>query len=285
MAPNVFSSMVRGSIPAIVILVMIACKKLLPARKTSPAFRKLSPQALRDRFLPLKRRIFAGWFVVAVAFFFGSWLWLHGTNRFLASLDGPAVFRLFPEPAMWWIFPVIGTICLSWELTLQLWSLLSNRDTVNLFTEWSNTDPAFWGPSKFQGVDYRRVFRWMALLIAGPFGIGILLGVNMHASVGPDRIRDCGYAFHPCKIYQLSGVRRITLIEGFRDKSGKLIDRAGVVLDFKDGRRWSSAEWGDWKQFVDPALENYLVSRTGLSLHFALTEKDIPHLTNESTPN
>jgi|HubBroStandDraft_5_1064220.scaffolds.fasta_scaffold246143_1 hypothetical protein len=279
------NSMARASIPAVVVLVMMVSAKLLTARKTNPAFHKVSSQALRDRFLPLKGRIFGGWFAVAVAFFFASWLAGYGINRLLAGLDGPAIFRLFPEPAMWWVFPFIGTLCLSWEVTLQIWTRFAGRDTVDLFVEWSNTDSAFWARSKFEAVDYRRVLRWMALLGAGPFGVGVLLGVNMHASVGPDRIRDCRYAFQPCRIYMLNDTVRITEIAGVRDKSGKLIDRAGVVLDFKDGHRWSSAKWGDWRQFADPALEKYLIGRTGLPLHFALTEKEIPQLAGRSAPN
>lgn len=285
MDSNLYSSLVRGSIPAIIALVMIVCTKLLPARKANPAFRRLSSKALHDRFMPLRRRILCGWFIVAVTFFFGSWSVLYGTNRFLAGLDGPAIIRLYPEPAIWWVFPSIGAISLSLELTLQIWTLFAGRDTVDLFVEWSNTDSSFWGPSKFPGIDWRRAYRWMALLVAGPFGIGVLLGINMHASVGPDRIRDCGYAFRPCMVYQLDSARRITQIEGFRNRSGKLINRAGVIIDFQSGDRWSSAEWGDWSQFVDPALKNYLTARTRLTLRFALTEGDILPLASESVPH
>jgi hypothetical protein len=284
MGSDLFSSVVRASIPAIVAIFMIVCAKMLPARKADPAFRKLSPKALSERFMPLRRRIIAGWFSVAVVFFFGSWFVLSSMNRLLAWIDGPVAFRLFPEPAMWWVFPCIGALTLSWELTLQIWARFSGRDTVNLFVQWSNSDSSFWGRQKFGPVDYRRIFRLMALIFAMPAGIGIFLGVGMHASIGTDTIRDCGYGFRPCRVYSLADARRITQIEGFRDNSGKLINRAGVVIDFKDGRRWFSGKWGDWSQFVDPALASYIEARTRLPLHFALTEKDIPPISEQAQP-
>jgi hypothetical protein len=129
------------------------------------------------------------------------------------------------------------------------------------------------------------VLRWLALLIALPIGIFTVLALNMHASIGPDLIRDCGYAFRPCSVYALSDVRRITQVEGFRTKDGKLTKRAGVVLDFKDGRRWSSADWGSFRASVDPALAAFLRAKTGLPLNFAETEDDIPPLEGPSPTN
>jgi hypothetical protein len=47
------------------------------------------------------------------------------------------------------------------------------------------------------------------------------------------------------------------------------------VLDFSDGRRWSSADLGDFKPSVDRALVSYLQSRTGLDPRYAETQEDI----------
>jgi hypothetical protein len=56
---------------------------------------------------------------------------------------------------------------------------------------------------------------------------------------------------------------------------GKLHSRAGVVLDFADGRRWSSAEIGDFRDSMDPQLLAFLIERVGLPLRQADTEMDI----------
>jgi hypothetical protein len=68
----------------------------------------------------------------------------------------------------------------------------------------------------------------------------------------------------------------MTLIEGFRDRDGKLHARAGIILDFADERRWSSADSGDFNKSVDPGLSTYLIEHTGLPLEQAETEMDIP---------
>jgi hypothetical protein len=68
----------------------------------------------------------------------------------------------------------------------------------------------------------------------------------------------------------------MTQIEGFRDRDGKLSRRAGIVVDFADGRRWSSADTGDFRDSVYPALLACLTERSRLPLEQAQTEVDIP---------
>jgi len=116
----------------------------------------------------------------------------------------------------------------------------------------------------------------MALVIALPIGIFTVLALPMHTALRHQDIRACGYAWAGCSTFEYSQAVRMTVIEGFRDRDGKLQARAGIVLDFADGRRWSSADLGDFRKSVDPALSTYLIERTGLPLEQAETEMDIP---------
>jgi len=70
----------------------------------------------------------------------------------------------------------------------------------------------------------------------------------------------------------------MTMIEGSRDRNGKLIRRAGILLDFADGSRWSSADIGDFLQTVDPEFAEFLKDKTRLPVYEAETEADIPQL-------
>lgn len=70
----------------------------------------------------------------------------------------------------------------------------------------------------------------------------------------------------------------MTIIEGFRNRDGKLTRRAGIVIDFSDGNRWSSADYGDFRAGVDPALADFLQGKTHLDYDYAETEADIPPL-------
>lgn len=221
--------------------------------------------------------------VVMVLFALGTWFVLSRANRLIASLDGPNAIHLLPQSAIWWFFPGFGALACSYEITLQVLARFVGRETTDMFNDWANNTTRGWVRSRYTGIDSRRVLRWMMIGVAFPIGLFVALALPMHANVGPDSIRDCGYAFKPCKVYPLSQVVRITEIAGFRDNSGKLIDRAGLVLDFSDGRRWSSAEWGDWEKQVDPALESLLANRTGHDPGFALTEKEIPPIAIDPT--
>jgi hypothetical protein len=121
----------------------------------------------------------------------------------------------------------------------------------------------------------------MALLFTLPIAVLTILALPVHVSLRQSDIRDCGYAFRPCKTYMYSQARRMTIVDGFRTRDGKLTRRAAVVIDFDDGRRWSS-DIGDFSAQLDPNLTELLEKRTGLPWNYAQTAKDIPPLRAES---
>jgi len=230
---------------------------------------KLSREDLDLRFRSIQWIVGVVMMVVGVLFALSTHAALVWLNQYLATADGPAEFRLWPQSAIWWFFPGFGALALSWEITLQLWSLFGNRDEANLYSYWS---------SQAAGFDSRRLLRWMTILIALPIGVLTFLELPVHTVLRQDDIRECGYAFAPCKMYRYADARRMTMIEGFRDRDGMLTSRAGIVIDFSDGRRWSSADIGDFGKTVDPAFQDFLVKKTQLPLDYAQTEADIPQI-------
>ena len=272
---NWISSIARGAIPAIVILSLFMFRKLFPSKAAS---RKIDwdSDELYDRFKPLSWRIWTCFVAVMIIFAFGTWFVLSRVNMLLATIGAPQAIHLLPEPAIWWFFPGFGALACSWEITQQIFSSFVGREEINLYNDWANNTTRGWVRSRYQGLDSRRILRWMAICIAFPILLFVLLALPMHANIGPENIRDCGYAFKACTVYSLADATRITEISGFRDKSGELIHRAGLILDFKDGRRWSSAEWGDWKSTADPALKEFVLNKTGLTLGYSETAEEIP---------
>jgi hypothetical protein len=65
------------------------------------------------------------------------------------------------------------------------------------------------------------------------------------------------------------------VIDGFRTRDGRLTRRAGCVLYFADGSKWSSAETGDFRKSVDPQLLLFLERKTGLRAIHAATEEEL----------
>jgi hypothetical protein len=197
-------------------------------------------------------------------------VWL---NKYFSTNDGPAEFRLWQQSAIWWFFPGVGALAFSWEIVLQLWSDIGNRDVANLYNYWSIQKSGFNAP---------KLLRWMGILVALPIGVLTILALPMHVALRQDDIHDCGYAFASCKVYRYADARRITMIEGFRDREDKLTRRAGIVIDFNDGRRWSSADIGDFSSSVSPGFAEFLEKKTQLPLNNAQTEADIPRLNFQS---
>lgn len=204
---------------------------------------------------------------VGVVFAFATHAALVSLNRYVAGGDGQAEFRLWPQSAIWWFFPGFGAVSLSWEIVFQIWANFGNRWKAYAYNYW-------WAQAA--GFDSTRWLRWMAVLLTVPIGILTFLALPIHVTLGPNDIRDCGYAFAPCQTYRYSDARRMTAVQGFRNRQGALVSRAGIVIDFNDGRRWSSADIGDFKDTVDPALASYLESRTHLLLHYAQAAADVP---------
>jgi hypothetical protein len=207
--------------------------------------------------------------VVGVLFAISTHAALVLLNRYFSTSEGPAEFRVWQQGATWWILPGFGAVALSWEIVLQLWSDFGNREAAHLYNYWSIQKSGFDGP---------RLLRWLAVLVVLPIGVLTILALPMHAALLQDDIHDCGYAFARCKVYRYADARRITMIGGSKDREGKLTRRAGIVIDFSDGRRWSSADIGDFSEKVDPAFAEFLQKKTKLPLNLAQTEADIPQL-------
>jgi hypothetical protein len=280
---SALAAIIRGVVVPLAVLGAFAIfRKWLPVRSSAKT-RDIDwdSDELYDRFTPWRGRVIGGMLLILAAFLFGAWFTLSRLNQAFAFRDEPQAIHLLPQTAIWWLFPAFGALSLSWEITLQLLGLCVGRETANLFSDWTNQTTYFWGRSSYSGMDSRRVLRWLSLLVALPIGVFTFLAVPMHATVSSSRIRDCGYWLKPCKEFSLGDAQRITEIEGFRTTDGKLTRRAGLVVDFKDGSRWSTADWGNFDMTVDSALGNMLLEETRLPLAYAATERDIPPL---STP-
>jgi len=259
----------RALVPFVVLVVLALARRYAPASADKPAGCEYSREDLDSRFSNAQWIVNFTMVVVGVLFALGTHAALVWLNRYLAAADGPAQFFIFPQSAIWWFFPGFGALTLSWGITLDLWALLGHREDAYLFAYWTSLKA---------GYASTKLFRWIAILIIIPIGMLTVLALPMHCAFRQDDFRDCGYAFAACKTYRYEDARRMTIIQGFRTTDGKLSRRAGIVIDFADGRRWSSADVGDFNDSVDPAFEALLENRTRLNYKYAQTEDDIPPL-------
>lgn len=263
----------KAFVPFAVLLAFALARRYMSANKMKAPAREYSREELDLRFRHAKWIVVASMILIGGLLTWGLHVALLWSNRHLAAPDTPAEFWIWPPNAIWWFFPGFAALTLAWEATFQIWSRFGNRDEANLY--------AFWSSQK-AGFDTQKMLRWLAILITLPVGILTTLALPMHTALRQNDIKDCEYAFALCKIYRYADARRITVIEGFRDRDGKLTPRAGIVIDFSDGRRWSSADGGDFTKFVDPDFATFLAAKTHLSFSYAQSEADIPALPRES---
>lgn len=199
---------------------------------------------------------------MAIAFFFGVCYGFEAINHHMA---GPAVssqLQLFPDPIIWWFFAGFGALTLPWEITLQLWALFGHRRTVFLYRQWQKR-PTF----DYKGGEYKNelgLYHWFILLIAVPAGAGNMLALNMRSTLGPESIRECDYGFRPCKVLRYADIRTITYVAA--NNAIHPPAAAKLVLEFNNGAHWSSSEWGNENNDVDPTVVNFLASRVPLPI-------------------
>jgi hypothetical protein len=195
--------------------------------------------------------------IVAIAFLFAVRYGLEALNHRLAGPSIPSQMQLFPDPVIWWFFAGFGALTLPWEITLQVWALSGHRHTVFLYRQWQKR-----ATFDYKGGHFKNelgLYRWFVLVVALPIGIANCLALNMRSTLGPDAIRECGYAFKPCKVLPYANIKNITYIAP--NNAIKPSANAKLVIDFKNGYSWSSFEWGNQSKDVDPAIVRYVAAR------------------------
>ena len=258
----------RIATPVLVAIVFAAARRYLPVSSDVPNT-AVPPLTELDKRFHLTSWIFsAGMLCVGLAIFFALHQALVTVNGYFASLDGPAEFVLFPETATWYFLPAFAALTMSWDISLWVWSSLGSKQTASLYEYWSNAKAGF---------NATRVLRIFALVIALPVAILTGLALPEHDSLTINEIRSHRYGFSPTKVFSYSDAKSLTVIEGFQTRDGKLVKRAGCVAYFSDGRRWSSADIGDFKLSIDPTLVAFLQGRTGLPVTYSTTEAERPH--------
>jgi hypothetical protein len=203
-------------------------------------------------------------------------VWL---NRWLAYAKGNSDFVFLPQPAIWWFLPGLAALCFSWEITLQVWSLFSSRKKVSLFSDWSNETKTMWGGGgRYAGLDSRWALRRLSLVIVLPIAVLTVLALPMHSELRQEGLVECGYAFRACQVFPYSEVQSLRMVKGFFNGKGRFVARAGIVMKFRDRHSWSSADWDVDRKIVDPVLEHFLESKTGLRLGASETGTDRPRI-------
>ncbi len=132
MAYTLSDSIVRASIPALVLTVFALARRYLPP-KPSTFEGVYTTTELNSRFKVTQ------WFVGAGMLASGTAIWwalrsvLEALSHVFADAEGPSDIVLLPQSATWWILPSFAAIALAWETTLAIWSAIGCKDEAALY--------------------------------------------------------------------------------------------------------------------------------------------------------
>ena len=195
---------------------------------------------------------------VAIAFAVAVRYGFEAINHSLAGPSVPGRIQLFPDPIIWWFFAGFGALTLPWEITLQIWALFGNRRTVFFYRQWQKRSTS--DHTDFTYNDKLALYHWFILLITLPIAIANSLALNMHSTLGSDALRVCGYAFRPCTVLPYSDIKAIAYLAP--KYATKPPAAAKLIIEFNDGPIWSSANWGNENDDVDPAIVHLIAAHS-----------------------
>jgi hypothetical protein len=191
----------------------------------------------------------------AICYCFGVQAALKSLSIHLAEKDDPAVFRVMYQPAIWWGAAGVGCFCLAWEITIQIWSMFTSRQTISLYREWVKGEPFEYKGGLFR--NQLRFWHWCAVVVVLPVSVASILALNMHSNLGMSSMRVCGYAFKPCVQLDYSDIQHVEFHPAYGHGKGYVGSK--VVVDFSGTRKWDSMDWygGD----VDPEVARFLMTK------------------------
>lgn len=256
----------RFLVPMAVGIAFAVLRKYVPPPRMEELPKDFSIAELSVRFRSTQWNIGLALLLMGAVFAWVTHALLVSLNLWFAAREGPAYFQLLPSSTIWWFFPGFGALTMCWGIAISIWMLFASRETVATYIVWTNVRSGF---------DTTKALRWMALLVALPIGILTLLAVPMHTTLHANEMRIREYASMSSLKYDYGDARRIAVISGFRDRDGKFTSRATVIIEFADGRRWSSAANRDFEREIDQGLVQFLAGKIHLPVEQADTANDL----------
>jgi len=187
-------------------------------------------------------------------------------NDVIALIQGPAEFRLVPTWAWWYLYGGFAGLSLSWLVIAPAMRFLMTPDK---FARWTR------GHDRQAGFDTERAMRFLALAIMGPYTLAFLPSVGCHTRFSEGDIGIQTYAQIREVRYGYGDVAATMIVKGGRDRSGEFYKDPQIVIDFKDGRRWSSGDGFRDPEDINPDLAAFIAIKTGLAFRYIEAKQDL----------
>jgi len=188
-------------------------------------------------------------------------------NRIWGASHGPYAFLLTPSNVWWYLYGGFFGLCLGWPLATMILRKMMDRKTWEIWLAQQNQKAGF---------DCSKAMRWLAYLILVPYTALFLPSLGCHARFSTDEIGIQGYLDWNEARHAYSDVTRVALIDGWLDRSGVFNSDPRILIDFHDGKRWTTRDGFRDPEPVRKDLLDYLISHTGVGLTHVRIEQSLP---------
>lgn len=206
------------------------------------------------------------WLVAIPVVTFSIAATVRSLNALITSAQGPVEFQLAPTPAWWYLYGGMGGLSFSLSLTALAMRWLAGRDRYASWTFSHNQQAGF---------DTDRVAHYFALVIMVPYTLAFLPSIGCHTRFSDDEIGIQTYADLKETRYSYHDVRSIAVVKGSLMRNGEFYKDPRIVIDFKDGRRWSSRDSFRDPEEINPDLAAFIALKTGMEYQYVDTAADL----------
>lgn len=256
---------IAGSVVIGAVLVALRLiRNYWPANEEHRPDVNLKDEALNLRFKRIQRIVVVALIACGISIALVLHALLLMAQSHYTRVDGTGAFRFLPSEAIWWFFPGFAGIVLCWDFFLFCWGMHSEE--ASIYRHWSDMKAGFRATVVF------RIAGWVILF---PTLSATVLALPMHSTFGDQKVTIAGFASSSPKQYSYSEIRRIAVAEGTTNRDGSFVADPQTIIDFSDGRRWSTRDSRDPVQQNDPAFVAFLVAKTHLTLEYCHSVSDL----------
>lgn len=256
------------SIPRLIVPVAVAAAfyffgRKFPAQTSASLTREEMATPLSGRWTFLSNALTI---VIGVILFLAVVNGARFVNSVWATSHGPSAFLLTPTNWWWYIYGGFAGLCLGCPLATMSLRKVMDRKSWEILLAQQNQKAGF---------DCNKAMRWLAYLVLVPYTALFLPSLGCHARFSTNEIGIQGYLDWKEARYAYSDVTRLALIDGWLNRSGEFKSDPRLLIDFRDGKRWTTRDGFRDPEPVRRDLLDYLIAHIEVGLTHVRTEQSL----------
>ncbi|HET9790862.1 MAG TPA: hypothetical protein VFR08_06140 [Candidatus Angelobacter sp.] len=190
----------------------------------------------------------------------------RAVNAGWATRPGASTFLLTPSPWWWYLYGGFVALCTAWPIASSILPGFMDKKRWSLWLAQQNQKAGF---------DGSRAMRWLAYLILVPYTAFFVPSLACYTRFTESEVAIHGYSDRKEARYTYGDVTRIAVVRGGLDRDGKFYSSPRLLMDFRDGTRWTTRDGLRDPAPIDHDLQQFLVLHTGLQPAYVATTEEL----------